>query len=427
MIETACFDVFEQCVHAVKAGELIIPVKTDENHMLINYMWREKDRKEDSRKNFSRLSFCDAMDREKLNFYIEKDSIVFIGYDSSKDPERENKIDLFLNPGTRVPKGETPLQIEGTSVLIYSIRTILGGTFITQSNNFVNVTIILLSAWISSVIFLPFSSWKALIATVFLMVFYFIINSSLFLFGQIWIPLVHPFTVIILNFIILTVYEVQRSRKIFARFLPEAIVEKVLTDQNALELGGEKKEVTIIFSDIRGYTDLSETLEPDEVLNLLNIFNAAMGDIIKENKGTIFDYQGDAIMAVFGAPVEEPHHAFHAVKAAMGMQEKMKELAEKWEKEGKPRVEIGIGVSTGTVAIGMMGTSDRRQYVAIGDSTNVAARVQGKSKELNSPVLITETTYEQTKDKIIAESAGKPVEVKGKSKPLNLYRVIGIL
>jgi adenylate cyclase len=411
---------------SVEMGDFIIPVKTHENHMLINYMWREIDRKDDSKKTYVKLSFHDALDMEKLKFYVEEGSIVLIGYDSSKDSETENRLDVFLNPGTRFPRGETGLQMPGVSVLIYSIRTILGDTYISQAGNIINSIVILIFGWISAIIFLRFASWKALVATVLLLLVCFIINCSLFFFGGIWVYLFHPFIVIILNFIIVTIYEVQRSRNIFASFLPKAVVEKVLTDHKALELGGEKKEVTIIFSDIRGYTDLSETLEPDQVLNLLNVFNVAMGDIIKGNKGTIFDYQGDAIMAVFGAPEEDPDHACHAVKAALGMQEKMKELADGWEKEGKPHVEIGIGVSTGIVAIGMMGTSERRQYVAIGDSTNVSARVQGKSKELESPVLITETTYEQAKDKIIAEPIGKPIEVKGKSKPLNLYRVTGI-
>jgi len=398
--------------------------------MLINYLWREKEgAKNNPAFNYNKISFKTAMEEgpDFLNQDINK-GIVIIGYDSSEDINERS--DMFFNPCARFAslnfKGFES-EIPGAAVLCYSIRTILEENYITTAGNALSIIIILLMGWISSLLFLRFNIWQEIIACLLLITAYTIINFLIFFLGNLWLPLLAPSIAIILNLIIITVYELQRTRNIFARFLPKTVVEKVLTDQKALELGGEKKEVSVLFSDIRGYTDLSEKLEPDQVLKLLNEFNVAMGDIIKGNNGIIFDYQGDAIMAVFGSPVEDKEHAYKATKTAFEMQKKMDKLVHKWGEEGEmPHIEIGIGVSTGVVAIGMMGSKDHRQYVAIGDSTNVAARVQGKSKELNSPVLITELTYEQAKEKIDAVLIDTPIHVKGKSEPLKLYSVKGI-
>ncbi|MCL5773389.1 MAG: adenylate/guanylate cyclase domain-containing protein [Firmicutes bacterium] len=244
-----------------------------------------------------------------------------------------------------------------------------------------------------------------------------------------------PMLTLFVSFVSINIYHYtaeQKAKKklsgLFKEFapLPDAYLEEILASSGGAVLGGKKTEMSILFSDIRGYTDLSERLDPVSVMETLNEYHAAMGQIFHENGGTIFDYQGDAQMVVFGiVDPSKKNHAFYAVKTALEMQSKLAELREQWQKEGKHSFEIGVGICSGDVSLGIVGSAQRKQYAAIGDSTNVAARLQGKSKELDSPVLIAETTYEKCKDLIIADEL-PPVALKGKSELLKVYRALRI-
>lgn len=199
-------------------------------------------------------------------------------------------------------------------------------------------------------------------------------------------------------------------------------LEEVLTGQG-IKLGGEERELTILFSDIRGYTDLSENLEPVVVKQRLNEYFGAMSEIFDRYGGIIFDYQGDAQMVVFGLlPASQPNHALAACRAAAAMVDKIDELREIWLKRGDPPLDTGIGVCTGLVSLGFMGSAQHKQYVAIGDTTNTASRVQGKSKELNAQVLLTHSTFQAAGPEIAAEEL-PPVTVKGKREPVRVYRL----
>ncbi len=249
------------------------------------------------------------------------------------------------------------------------------------------------------------------------------------------VPLSAPLFNLFLCFVGINIYHYQseqhakkRLSNLLREFAPMPLdfVEEAIASKTGAKVGGKKTELSILFSDIRGYTDLSERLDPVAVMDTLNEYHGAMGDIFSRNGGVIFDYQGDAQMVVFG--LVEPstrNHAAFAAKTALEMQETLGGLREKWQKEGRNVFEIGVGICTGEVSLGVVGSAQRKQYAAIGDSTNVAARLQGMSKQLDSPVLVAESTYLKAQEYLEADKL-EPVKLKGKSEPLQVYRVRSI-
>jgi adenylate cyclase len=243
------------------------------------------------------------------------------------------------------------------------------------------------------------------------------------------LPVFLPWLGALASFGSVTLYNV-RAQKVardrFARILQEVAPIpdlEALLGRDGLKVGSEERVLTILFSDIRGYTDLSEGLSPVTVTEMLNTYHSAMGEVFERHGGIVFDYQGDAQMVVFGlVPESQPNHAAAACRAAAGMILRLEELGATWKAQGRPVFETGIGICTGPVAIGVLGSAQRKQYAAIGDATNTAARMQGKSKELGSPILITQSTFEAAGEEIVATYL-ESVRVKGKKEPLQVYGV----
>lgn len=208
--------------------------------------------------------------------------------------------------------------------------------------------------------------------------------------------------------------------------LPSPMIEEYVRGTGSLDLGGKEHVLTILFCDVRGYTDMSERMEPVNVMDTLNEYYTAMGEIFQKFGGVIFDYIGDAQMVVFGlAGASKENHAVAACRTGIAMNEKMMELQEHWKKMGKNSFEVGIGIATGPVSLGMVGSSHRKQYTAIGNTTNVAARIQGLSAQLNSKVTILDTTYEMCRHCVLVEEL-KPQKVKGKAEPIKVYKVLAM-
>jgi adenylate cyclase len=212
--------------------------------------------------------------------------------------------------------------------------------------------------------------------------------------------------------------------------VPEPVLEKIMQRyEGKVALGGEKVELTILFSDIRGYTSISQNLDPREVMDTLNEYYSTMGLIYKRNGGMLFDYMGDGQMVVFG--VEDPTHSNHAanaVKSAVQMLNQLGSLNDQWQKSGRKPVGIGIGINTGFVSLGFLGTKSSghaKRFAAIGDTTNVASRIEGLTKDFKTPIIITESTYEKTGD-IFEVEALPPTKVKGKDEAIRIYKVLGM-
>lgn len=217
--------------------------------------------------------------------------------------------------------------------------------------------------------------------------------------------------------------EAEKKRANFSRFLSPTVVEHLMTEDQEVKLGGEKRPVTIMFCDIRGFTPLSERMTPDRLVEFLNEHFTAMTQIVFQYGGTLDKYNGDQVMALFGAPFTSQNDGALAVRSALAMQAKNKALNEGRVERGFPPFEVGIGINTGEVFTGYIGSPDRLDYSVIGDHVNVAARlcdVAGPGQ-----VLIGQQTYDTIKDIVDVRSAGTPT-LKGKSEPVNAYEVLGI-
>lgn len=214
--------------------------------------------------------------------------------------------------------------------------------------------------------------------------------------------------------------EARAIRRVFKRYVHPSVVEQLMKNPKALNLGGETKEVTIVFADIRGYTQLSERLTPEEVMNLLNGYLKIMVEKIWEEKGTLTAFMGDALMAIFNAPIPQKAHALKAVRATWKMRQAVLEYQRSRPQETP--ISFGFGVNTGLAVVGNMGSEGRIQnYTAIGDAVNVASRLQSNADDNN--ILLTDSTYQRV-SRYVDVSQPFSLPVKNKTDPLNDVRYL---
>ena len=212
-------------------------------------------------------------------------------------------------------------------------------------------------------------------------------------------------------------------RRAFASYVSPELVDQIVQNPDRLKLGGEMREVTILFSDIRGFTTLSEGLAPQELVRLLNSYLTPMTRIVMEERGTLDKFIGDAVMALYNAPLEVAGHAGHACRSALRMVERLKELNAEFEGEGLPRLEIGIGVNTGAAVVGNMGADIRFDYTAIGDSVNLASRLEGLNKLYGTRILVSAETRLQAGGAFHFREVDL-VRVKGKLAPVAIHELL---
>jgi len=246
-----------------------------------------------------------------------------------------------------------------------------------------------------------------------------------------WLNVVYPSLLIVLLFAwagflryASTQSEKRNLKLAFQHYVPPAVVESLLTDMGKLRLGGEKRELTVLFSDIRGFTALSERMEPEELVKLMNEYFTAMTEKVFEQRGSLDKYIGDAIMAIYGAPVEDPAHPALACRSALGMVQALRELREPWRRRGLPQIDIGVGINTGPMVVGNMGSRRRFNYTVVGDAVNVASRLESLNKTYGTNILISEHTYERVKDEPFEVREIDSVPVRGRERPVRLYELI---
>jgi adenylate cyclase len=211
------------------------------------------------------------------------------------------------------------------------------------------------------------------------------------------------------------------ERKALERFLSSAIVEKILASPDQIHLGGENQEATILFADIRSFTRMAEKMEPQKVVELLNEYFTEMTDLIFENGGTLDKYLGDGIMALFGAPIARPDDALRSAKTAVEMQRAMVRLNEDWQARGQPAMQAGIGINTGPVTAGNIGSTKRMDYTVIGDAVNLASRLCAKAA--GGQILVSESSYRLLAGEMPARKLD-PMLVKGKAAPVEVYEIV---
>ncbi len=318
----------------------------------------------------------------------------------------------------------------GVEVNANLVQSILTRDFLNKQDNISAIGIILLFSLLTGILLFRF---RILIVTIFLVVLFIVyIFLSIYIFDSLGIimKMLYPLTSTILVFIsIVAVYyrTEEKSRKwitsVFGKYVSPIVIDNLIKNPDSLNLGGEKRNITIFFSDIRGFTSISERLDPEELVSLLNGYLTEMTSIIINNQGLVDKYMGDAIMAFWGAPLDQPNHAEMACLSSLEMINKLRELQNKWKKEGILSLDIGIGLNSGNAVVGNMGSSSRFDYTAMGDNVNLASRMEGLNKIYDTKIIITEKTYKNVKDKFETRKLDV-VRVKGKKKPILIYELL---
>ncbi|MBS1127665.1 MAG: sensor adenylate/guanylate cyclase [Nitrospirae bacterium] len=393
---------------SVQLGETTIP--TDEfGRMLINYRGPNR--------TFPMYSISDLLDRN-LPAGTFKDKIVLIGataigiYDLRVTPYSPNMagIEKHASVVDNILKGDFLRRAPDLDIPLIFIFTLLLGILIPR-----------LGARSGAAVFI------ALFAVFSGFVYY------LFIAKGIWFSWIYPASALFFGYTSQTAYrfftEERRARdirKMFSSYVSKRIVDELIRDPNKAKLGGDRKEITVLFSDIRGFTNFSEKHEPEDVVSLLNEYLGAMTNIVFEHDGTLDKFVGDAIMALWGAPVGQPDHAERACRCSLVMIKKLKELQAKWTAEGKYAIDIGIGINTGDMVVGNMGAEGKKMdYTVIGDNVNLGARLEGLTRKYNNHIIISEFTYEKVKNIVKVNELGS-VTVKGKEKPVVIYDLVGL-
>ena len=220
----------------------------------------------------------------------------------------------------------------------------------------------------------------------------------------------------------LKVKEQDRTLNLFKRYVPKEVVERALKDEIPL-FEGELRDVAVMFCDLRNFSELSSTLEPKEVVTFLNQFYWLMSSCVKQYHGTVYQYIGDEVFAVFGAPVSLPENHTNAVFCSLQMIEKLKTLNEMFEARFGRSLTVGIGISSGMVVAGNLGSEDKLEYSVTGHIVNMGKRIESLTKEKPNTILISHATFESVKD-LFELTPWEPVKVKGNAEPMSVYEVI---
>ena len=347
---------------------------------------------------------------------LVKDRIVLIGLTI-------RGLDEFSTPTT----GRT--RMWGVEVLGNAIETVLRQRYLVSVSPDVTVWLIYIMGALAALLVATCRPYLATVGMVSLFGFYLLAAGVLFD-GGVLLNLIYPPGAIFLTFGITLVYRVvfeqaeQRMiREVMGRYLSPSVSQWILKEPERLYLGGQTRQMTVLFSDIRGFTTLSHSLDPQALVSILNEYMTAMTQMVFKHDGVLDKYIGDAIMAFWNAPMEQPDHAKRACGTALDMIDKLQELQMGWKQRGMPILELGIGINSGPMVVGNMGSLERLAYTVLGDNVNVASRLEGLSKEYGTHIVIGESTR---------QAAGPDFEyrvldlvaVKGRSEPLGVYQLL---
>lgn len=240
---------------------------------------------------------------------------------------------------------------------------------------------------------------------------------------------ISPILAVIAGYVASTAYHFVVERKqrmliktMFSTYVNPSVVEELISHPEKLTLGGQRRELTVLFSDIEGFTTISEGMPPEELVGLLNEYLSEMTAIVFRNHGTLDKYEGDAVMAFWGAPIQQEDHALRACRTAVEMQDTLVDLRRRWREKGRPAVNVRIGVNTGEMVVGNMGAKGRFDYTVIGDSVNLASRLEGANKMYGTGILVSERTYELVGGRYTGRELDL-ITVKGRSEPLKIYEL----
>ena len=310
-------------------------------------------------------------------------------------------------------------------------NTIVTNQFITQMSIHWRFPLFLIIGFCAGFILSSSTAIRGSLFTVLFLMAYILFAYELFETKGVWIDVVGPIGIVILSDAAIVWHKfstAEKKRKFiknaFGYYMNPAVVEQIAKNPEMLELGGKKMELTAFFSDVASFTTISEKLTEHELVELLNEYLTEMTEIVLKHFGNLDKYEGDAIMAFFGAPLHFPDHATRACNAALEMQEQLVLLREKWKSQGRPELTARIGINTGPMIVGNMGSRNRFDYTVMGDAVNLASRLEGVNKQYSTDIMISEFTLEHCKSDIVTREIDL-IRVKGKALPVRIYEVIG--
>jgi adenylate cyclase len=319
----------------------------------------------------------------------------------------------------------------GVEIHANTISNILLGNYLRNWPAYITVLLIIILSLVPGVFSGRFSPLKDGLLALGLFTGYFLLTFTLFSAKFIHADFVAPATGLALSYVAILFYRLMGEekekrwiKKTFSHYISAHVMENILTNPDSLKLGGERKNLTVLFSDIRGFTTISEALKPEEVVELLNEYLSKMVEVVFRNDGTLDKFIGDAVMAFWGAPLADAAHPRKAMLCAIEMIEELKKLQAKWGAEGRHIIDIGIGINSGDMVVGNMGSKEKMEYTIIGDNVNLGSRLESLNKEYKTRIIISDTTYQAVKDLVEVEKLGA-VNIKGKRKQVQVYAVTG--
>ncbi len=330
----------------------------------------------------------------------------------------------------------TPFQTEGfpgVEVHANFIKNLLDGHFIRRGprENLIDLSFILLFSLAAGVLLSVVPPARATAILVVSLALFLGLTHYFFSAQRTWIAAFLPTATLTVNYAAIVSYRFffeERERKkvygTFQQYVAPSIINQLLERPELLRLGGEEQELTAMFSDIRGFTSISEIMAPPALVELLNEHLSEMTDVIFQFWGTLDKYIGDSIMAFWGAPYPQLDHAERACKAGLAMLKALEVLHVQWKAQGKPQLNIGIGINTGRMLVGNMGSKRRFNFTIMGDNVNLASRLEGLNKEFGTHLIVSESTYQAVQGKMLARELDL-IQVTGRAKPVRIYELFG--
>jgi adenylate cyclase len=295
-----------------------------------------------------------------------------------------------------------------------------------------NVLLILVIGVALAVLLPMLSAMQGILASLGALLLVLIFNGSMWVYGNIALPLAGGLIMVLALFALNMTYgffATERTKRqitgLFGQYVPSEVVDEMSKNPEQVSMESESREMTILFSDVRGFTTISEGLEPRDLSLLMNEFLTPLSRVIYSHRGTIDKYMGDCIMAFWGAPLHDPRHAYHAVLSGLEMQRALTALQPQFRQRGWPEIRIGVGINSGRVSVGNMGSGVRVAYTVMGDAVNLASRLEGITKEYGADVLAGEETKAQAPEFVYREL--DLVRVKGKDKPVAIFEPLGLV
>jgi adenylate cyclase len=394
-------------------GSEVIPVNA-RNQVITQYYTSPRQEK-DLKTGYDSFSFSDVLN-DKVDARLFENDIVLIG------PFTTGLQDEYMTPMSRA------IKMFGVEIHANMVQSILENKFWSELAKPYGIVILALVVLLGAYLFERFKGKTSLFMFLGLMVLYMIVfivaNEAL----HTYIPIFYPLLAIILMYVwfIVSHYMAERRERsrvtgIFGRFVPKAVVDQMLATGEEVKLGGERMDISLIFVDIRGFTTLSEKLEPEQVIQFLNEYLDVCTKAIFKFNGTLDKFIGDGVMAIFGAPIRYDNHAEMAVRAALEMKKQTAMLEARLMEKLGFTVRFGVGINCGPAIVGNIGSEELRlDYTAIGDTVNLTARLESNAKP--GEILISDNIYERVSHLFEIESMGE-IKVKGKELPVTIYQV----